>query len=213
MQLTKPDGTPWVLERVNEKLSLRAKLPGARIFDLSTDSLRRCQGLAPVDRLALAMPSSWCVNSPADSRVFRSWVEPPRREVWLALIDLLEEPWAGPLDAESREAIVAAFQAIAPAANGVEIVSKVLALLVPDAVPLMPPLARGFLLGASAPPDGAAFIAMVDWFRRVTHDEGEALSKWATLHQEVPLSGAQVLDRLLWFDSDGHRHFASPKPA
>jgi hypothetical protein len=29
----------------------------------------------------------------------------------------------------------------------------------------------------------------------------------------VPLSGAQVLDRLLWFDSDGHRHFASPKPA
>jgi hypothetical protein len=213
LQLTKPDGTPWLLERVNEKLSLRAKLPGARIFDLSTESLRRCKDLAPMDRLALAMPASWCVNNPADSRLFRSWIEPPLREVWLALIDLLQEPWVGPLDDESQSAIVAAFRAIAPSPSGVEVVSKVLALLLPDAVPLMPPLARGFLLGAAAPADGYAFVAMVDWFRRVGHDGHEALSGWAALHEEVHLSGAQVLDRLLWFDSDGHRHFAKPKPA
>jgi hypothetical protein len=31
----------------------------------------------------------------------------------------------------------------------------------------------------------------------------------AKAHAEVPLSGAQALDRLLWFDSEGHRHFSS----
>ena len=43
--------------------------------------------------------------------------------------------------------------------------------------------------------------------------QGQAeLGAWARAHAEVPLSGAQVLDRMLWFDSDGHRHFAAAGP-
>ena len=35
----------------------------------------------------------------------------------------------------------------------------------------------------------------------------EAFDAIAASHEEVTLEGAQVLDRLLWFDSEGHRHF------
>jgi hypothetical protein len=207
MILTKPDGSAWRLDRVNEKLILRGTLPGARIFDLATDSLRKCGALPAVDRLALALPASWCVNSPADSRLFRRWVLPPQREVWLALVELLEQPRTGPLDAESREAIDVAFRAIAPEPTGVETVSKVLALLLPDVVPLMPPLALAFLLGSSAASPSAAFVAVLDWFAMAVEQAKADLAAWARAHSEVPLSGAQVLDRVLWFDSDGHRHF------
>jgi hypothetical protein len=207
MVLTKPDGTPWKLEAVSQKLALRAKLPGACIFDLATESLRKCRDLSVIDRLVLAFPSSWCVNSPADSRLYQRWVHPPQREVWLALVDLLEQPASGPLDAESAEAVAAAFRAIAPEATGLETVSKVLALLLPDAVPLMPPRARTFLLGDDAPADGAAFVAIFDWFGGAARQANEELAASARAHSFVPLSAAQVLDRLLWFDSDGHRHF------
>lgn len=204
-----PRGDRWELVGVRTKLSHRSKLPGARVFDLVADSLRKASalGLDAADRLALALPASWCVNSPVDSRVFRRWALPPQREVWLALIDLLEQPRTGPLDTESTEAILAGLHAVAPEPTGIEAVSKVLALLLPDAVPLMPPPARSFVLGADGPTDGAAFVAMVDWFASATASCRDELGTWAAAHAEVALSGAQVLDRLLWFDSEGHRHF------
>jgi len=209
MSISKPDGTKWELVEGAAKLSLRAKLPGARVFDLATESLRKARsaGLSILDRLPLALPSSWCVNSPAPSTVLRRWALPPQREVWLSLVEVLEEPLAGPLDPESTEALLAGIRVLGPEPFGVEAISKVLALLVPEAVPLMPPPARTFVLGESAPQDAGAFVAMIEWFAGAVK-EGEAqLETWAQAHEEVPLSPAQVLDRLLWFDSEGHRHF------
>src|SRR5579872_6284853 len=166
MNVAKPDGTAWKVEHVNQKLALRATLPGARVFDLAADSLRtaRAAGLSTLDRLPLAFPASWCVNSPADSRTFRRWALPPERDVWLGLVDVLEEPRIGSLDAEASAALASGIRAIASEPHGVEAISKVLALLVPEAVPLMPAPARAFVLGDSAPEGPSAFVAMVNWF-------------------------------------------------
>jgi hypothetical protein len=209
MNVAKPNGTIWQVRDANTKLALRAKLPGARVFDLAADSLRkaRAAGLSILDRLPLALPASWCVNNPADSSVLRRWALPPQREVWQALVEVLEEPRVGPLSSESNEAIRAGIQAMGPEAYGIDAISKVLALLAPEAVPLMPAPARIFVLGESARADAAAFVAMVDWFASAVKAGQTELASWAQAHREVTLSGAQVLDRVLWFDSEGHRHF------
>jgi hypothetical protein len=209
MLLTKPDGTKWRIEDASKKLKLRATLPGARVFDLAADSLRKVKaaGVPVVDQLALALPASWCVNSPAPSTVLRRWALSPQREVWVALLEVLEEPRSGPLDAETREAIVSGIGAVGSEPYGVEALSKVLALLVPDVVPLMPPPARAFVLGESAAHDARVFVEMIDWFASAVAESGGELASWAKAHEEVPLSAAQALDRLLWFDSEGHRHF------
>jgi hypothetical protein len=71
----------------------------------------------------------------------------------------------------------------------------------------MPPPARAFLLGQNAAQDGRAFVEIVSWFGAAVKEGGAELAAWAEAHMEVPLSAAQALDRLLWFDSEGHRHF------
>jgi len=211
MILAKPDGTKWYIEQAATKLTLRAKLPGARVYDLVADSLRKVKaaGIPAFDQLALALPASWCVNSPAPSTVLRRWALPPQREVWVSLMDVLEEPRTGPLDLESSQALLSGIRALGPEAYGLEAISKVLALLVPEAVPLMPAPARSFVLGESAAQDPRAFVAMVDWFAAAVQEGGAELASWAKAHEDVPLSAAQALDRLLWFDSEGHRHFPS----
>jgi hypothetical protein len=213
MNISKADGTKWRLEEGTAKLALRATLPGARVFDLAAESLRkaRASGLSTVDQLPLALPASWCVNSPAPSTVLRRWALLPQREVWLSLVDVIEEPRHGPLDAESAEAVLAGIRVLGPEAYGVEAISKVLALLVPEAVPLMPPPARAFALGETGPQGPESFVAMVDWFGVAVRAGEKALTPWSEGHGEVPLSPAQVLDRLLWFDSEGHRHFPNLK--
>jgi hypothetical protein len=125
----------------------------------------------------------------------------------VALVELLAEEARDPLDAESKNALVTAVRALAPEPFALEAVSKVLALLVPDAVPLMPAPALAFLLGGDAPYDTEAFVTVVAWFARAVKEAEEPLARWAQAHAEVPLSAAQVLDRLLWFDSEGHRHW------
>jgi hypothetical protein len=211
MNISKPDGTKWHVELGPAKLSLRAKLPGARVFDLATESLRKARsaGLSILDRLPLALPASWCVNSPAPSTVLRRWALQPQREVWVPLVEVLEEPLAGPLDPESTEALLAGIRVLGPEPFGVEAISKVLALLVPEAVPLMPAAARAFVLGEAGARDAEAFVEMVNWFAAAVKEGGAELASWAKAHAEVPLSAAQALDRLLWFDSEGHRHFPS----
>jgi hypothetical protein len=211
--IAKPNGTKWHLDAGTAKLALRGTLPGARVFDLATESLRkaRAAGVSILDRLPLALPASWCVNSPAPSTVLRRWALPPQREVWVSLVEVLEEPRRGALDAESSEALLAGLRVLGPEAYGVEAISKVLALLVPEAVPLMPAAARAFVLGESAPTDARAFVAMLDWFGAAVAEGETELTSWAAAHHDVPLSAAQVLDRLLWFDSEGHRHFPSVK--
>lgn len=209
MIVAKADGTEWRIDSATAKLTLRAKLPGARVFDLAAESLRRIRaaGVPMIEQLPLALPASWCVNSPAPSTVLRRWALPPQRDVWLLLIDVLEEPRTGRLDPESTQAILDGVRALGPEAFGVEAMSKVLALLLPDAVPLMPAPARTFVLGARASEEPRAIVDMIDWFAAAVEDGRAELASWAAAHEEVPLSAAQVLDRLLWFDSEGHRHF------
>jgi hypothetical protein len=160
-----------------------------------------------LDRLPLALPASWCVNSPAPSTVLRRWALPPQREVWLPLVEVLEEPLPVPMDPETNDALLTGIRALGPEPFGVEAISKVLALLVPEAVPLMPAPARAFLLGEGAAQDASAFVEIVSWFPAAVEEGGAELASWARSHVDVPLSAAQVLDRLLWFDSEGHRHF------
>lgn len=210
----KPDGTEWRVENGPTKLALRAALPGARVFDLAAESLRRARaaGLCAADCLPLALPASWCVNSPAPSTVLRRWALPPQREVWLSLVELLEQPRTGSLDGASVEAIEIAIHALGTETFTVEAVSKVLALLVPDVIPLMPEPARAFVLGPSFAADARAFVAMLDWFARAVAEAEPELTSWARGHREVSLGPAQVLDRLLWFDSEGFRHFRPQAP-
>jgi hypothetical protein len=210
MQIELPSGTTWHLRDAGKKLALRAQLPGARLYDMAAQSLRaaRGSGVSVDDQFTLALPASWLVNSPAISRVLRRWALAPHRETCLALVELLE---AGPdewsRDAGSPEAMRLALASLGEEPYVTEALSKVLALLVPGAVPLLPEPARAFVLGEGAKNDADAFNRIVGWFARTTIAHEAELAAIARAHVEVELAPAGVLDRLLWFDSEGHRHF------
>jgi hypothetical protein len=205
MVITTLSAARWQIDDAPRKLSCRARLPGARLFDLAAASLRRArdQGLSPTDRLYLALPASWLVNSPAVSPVLRRWALPPQRDAWLALVAALEAP------SLERDAILDPIRRLGDEAYAIEAISKVAALMVPDVVPLLPAPARAFVMGEAAGSGGAAFVAMVTWFSREAGANAAELEGIAKEHAEAPLSGAQVLDRLLWFDSEGYRNFAA----
>jgi hypothetical protein len=210
MEIGLPSGSTWKIEHVGRKLELRATLPGARVFDLVAQSLRaaKTKGVSAKDRLALALPASWLVNSPANSRVLRRWALPPHCDTCLAFISLLEtDPaeWAG--DPETTTAMNLGLSSLGAEPNVTEALSKALALLVPDAVPLMPDAARSFVLGANAKDDRDAFARVASWFARTVRAHRAELEDHARAHREVELGPAGVLDRLLWFDSEGHAHF------
>jgi len=215
MLVRTPSGKVWELSDVNRKLSQRARLPGARVYDLSADALRvaKAKGLSNEARVPLALPGSWLVNSPAQSIVFRRWALEPERQILLAILDLFDPPRLGPLDGETAEALGRLVTALGKEPTLVEAASKVLALLVPHSIPLMPPLAVAFVLGESAPEGPDAFVAMASWFGEAVEEHWDGLSTCAAAHVEVPLDAAQVLDRLLWFDSDGFKHFPAAKAA
>jgi hypothetical protein len=206
MILTTPAGTEWHVREPEKKLSLRARLPGAFVYDVSTHSLRnaKTRGAPALERIPLAFASSWLVNSPANSKVLRRWALPPQFDVWIALLGVLEGPLTNPGEWAPAKALVAR---LGDEPFLVEAVTKVLALLIPTVVPLMPEPARKFLLGESAGADADTFIKIADWFVQTTRAHAEALDAIAGSHEEVALEGPQVLDRLLWFDSEGHRHF------
>jgi hypothetical protein len=46
-----------------------------------------------------------------------------------------------------------------------------------------------------------------EWFARTGVEHRPRLEAIAREHREVELTAGGVLDRLLWFDSEGHRHF------
>ena len=111
-----------------------------------------------------------------------------------------------------KEAVRASWPALGDEAFLIEAASKLIALLVPDRVPLMPAPARAFVLGEEDARTGAdAFIDMVEFFVKACRGNAEDLQLVAEHHTEVTLSGPQALDRLLWFDSEGHRHWPAPK--
>jgi hypothetical protein len=210
MQIALPSGTTWHVRDAGKKLAYRAQLPGARVFDLVGASLRaaKAKGVSPSDRFTLALPASWLVNSPAISRVLRRWALEPHRETCLALIELLD---AGPdewsRDPGTPDAMRLGIASLGDEAYVTEALSKALALVVPSAVPLMPPAARAFVLGEAEKDAADAFARIVDWFARATLAHEVELAQIARAHRDVEITGAGVLDRLLWFDSEGHRHF------
>jgi hypothetical protein len=210
-----PSGTTWHVHEAGKKLSYRAQLPGARVFDLVAQSLRNAKkcGVSAADRFTLALPASWLVNSPAISKVLRRWALDPHREACLALIDVFERgsvEWSA--DPGTGEGIRLCVASLGNEPYVTEALSKVLALVVPEAVPLMPAPARAFVLGEAAKDGRDAFGRIVDWFARaaMTHEPG--LAAIAREHREVELTAAGVLDRLLWFDSEGHAHFPKIEP-
>jgi hypothetical protein len=214
MQIELPSGTTWHVREAARKLSYRAQLPGARLFDMAGASLRTAKesGVSTSDRFTLALPASWLVNSPAISRVLRRWALEPHRETCLAMIELLE---AGPAewsrDPGSRDAINLGVASLGDEPYVTEALSKILALVVPEAVPLMPLAARAFVLGGEGDaPDG--FSRIVDWFARAALANETELAEIARSHREVAITGAGALDRLLWFDSEGHQHFPKIDP-
>jgi hypothetical protein len=205
-----PSGTLWHVRDAGRKLAYRAQLPGARVFDLVAQSLRnaKARGVGAGDRLTLALPASWLVNSPAISKVLRRWALDPHREACLALIDVFERgPAEWSADPGTGEGIRLCVASLGEEPYVTEALSKVLALVVPDAVPLMPARARAFVLGEAAKDDGDAFGRIVDWFARAAMAPAIDLARIARAHSEVELTAAGVLDRLLWFDSEGHTHF------
>lgn len=189
-------GLAWHIEDAARKLSCRARLPGARVFDLAAESLRqaRARGASAEERLYLALPASWLVNSPAVSPVLRRWALPPDCDVWLAFLDALEP--AGQLRRQ-EETVKASIRSLGAEPYAVEAISKVAALLAPDVVPLMPPPARAFVLGEAAGADEEAFFAMASWLVREARANAPELEALSAGHSEVRLSGAQVLDWLL----------------
>ena len=205
-----PSGTTWHVHEAGKKLGYRAQLPGARVFDLVAQSLRvaKARGVEAADRFTLALPASWMVNSPAISKVIRRWALPPHRDTCLALIEVLEggpDEWSA--DPETAQALRLGIASLGTEPYVTEALSKVLALVVTDAVPLMPPRARAFVLGDAAKDGPDAFGRIAEWFARAALAHRAELEAVAREHLEVVLTGAGVLDRLLWFDSEGHQHF------
>jgi hypothetical protein len=207
-----PSGATWVLEDTIRKLSLRAGLPGARVYDLCVLAQRSAaeNGMSLEHRFTLALPASWLVNSPASSVVLRRWALEPARQAWLLLAEALSEPAHVFARGTWKDVAAKVWPQLGTEPFMVEAASKLLALLVPARVPLMPDAARKFVLGGEPAPDVEAFTAMIDFFVTAVAENEEDLAAVAEHHAEVPLTPAQVLDRLLWFDSEGHRHWKTP---
>jgi len=228
---------PWHLGMAHAKLQVRGQLPGAFGFDLAAASYRQARraGLAAVDLLPMALPGSWMVNNKVPSPVFYRWLQPHNRELWALLVELLGgdcDTWLA-RGADERASVEAAVQRLAAqdaaartgsaggAAPGTAAgLSKVLALLCPDTVPLMDDAAIHFALGAVPPPDSADtpsagpehFVPMLDWFAAAVHSATPILRSLADEYELAPLSPAQVLDRLIWFETWGYRVCRTPSP-
>ena len=209
----------WTVVDPLTKLALRGRLPGAFGFDRATETLNRVRasGVATADLLALAFPTSWLVNSAIPSPVLAKWHLPPFPGYFRALIGQVEVGVKAL--AEIDEARIT--QAVTPLAidgQGAGAISKVVAPLVPDAMVLMPDAAIAFAIdGAPIPetPDlqtaGAELFApMVKWFAREVEAHEAELADIAARDAKVRapaklLTPAQVLDRLVWFESAGYR--------
>jgi hypothetical protein len=221
LEIALPHGGTWRIERALEKLAARDALPGANGWDRSAAVFRSIYGSGARDRLlAPAFPTSWMVNCRASSRVFQRWLAPPLVDHWRTLLKQTAggpEAWLA-LPESGRAAVEDAVVALSIDGQGPCAISKTLALLVPETVPLMDDAAIAFLTGAipmpataddpRAPP--ALFVPMLDAFSEAVLAAESELVAVARDHTLVPLDAAQVLDRLLWVDSWGHRVLKLP---
>jgi len=218
LSLSTPRGV-HVIEDAAEKLRWRGGLPGASIYDQAAQLLRVLQasGAEAMDLLPFAFSSSWYVNARASSRAMQRWlfVEGPRSK-WSDLLTTLSfsmslDDW----ETAPKEKVAEAIAALAVGEEGATLVAitKVLALLRPQLVPLMDDAAIWFALGtieepqtADAPKaDATQVIPMMDWFAESVLANEKALTKLAAEHSGAVLDAPQVLDRLLWMESWGNR--------
>jgi hypothetical protein len=228
---------PWRLGMAAAKLQVRGRLPGAFGFDLAADTYRaaRRAGIPAADLVRMALPGSWMVNNKVPSPVFLRWLQPGVRGVWTRVVELLDgdaDRWLARTaderaELDERLGVLAAIDASArgaaadaPATGTAAGLSKVLALLCPDTVPLMDDAALWFALGAVPRPDTAEtptattelFVPMLDWFARTVRACTPALAALAADYPLAPMSPAQTLDRLLWFETWGFRVCRTPAP-
>ena len=231
------DAPPWHLGMAHAKLQVRGRLPGAYGFDLACATYRaaRTAGLPAVDLVPLALPGSWMVNNKVPSPVFYRWMQPDARATWATLLELLDCDAAGwqARGPDERAAVAQCVHRLAALDRGargnppehvahgaVAGLSKVLALLCPDIVPLMDDAAIHFALSAVPRPDSAdtpsggpgLFVPMLDWFAEAVLGALPALQALADEYELAPMSPAQVLDRLLWFETWGYRVCRTPSP-
>jgi hypothetical protein len=207
------------VEAASEKLRWRGGLPGASIYDRAAHVLRSLQssGASAIDLLPLALPACWLVNARASSRAMQRWLAPPASEAWADLLDLLGfelslEDWLT-AEPELRAAAAANVEKLASGYEGSSLVAvtKVLALLRPQLVPLMDDAAIWFSLDLVPEPKTAdapiaaptAFVPMMDWFAREVARNEDALVAIASRHDMAILDAPQTLDRLLWVVSWG----------
>lgn len=214
------DDLVWTVHDVARKLALRDSLPGAHVFDRVAEGLKRsaAQGQPLPDRLAFALPASWLVNNKAPSPVLRAWRHEAALPAWSLLVERLKggtSAWRAFNDDDKQELSYALEALLVPPKGGLCAVSKVLALLCPQAIPLLDDAAIALLTGGVDVPETAEqpaagpehFIPAMDAFSAAVEQATEQLTKVGAAVDELSLSPAQVLDRLLWVDSWGHRHF------
>jgi hypothetical protein len=201
-----------------EALRKRGVLPGAFGWDRAAHLFRTLQaeGSSAVDLLPAAFPTSWMVNARATSRTFVQWTL--MEETWRRVFEVLRfdtslDEWRK-VDEDTRTRLAADVAALATAPGATLVaVTKVLALLVPQLVPLMDDAALAWALEAvpmpataDAPTAGPEhFLPMMDWFAEETARAEPALIELARTHDLAVLDAPQVLDRLLWFESWGRK--------
>jgi hypothetical protein len=213
----------WEIAAPAADLAYRGGLPGAFGFDLAANRMRhlQAQGATLLELLPMALPTSWMVNADATSLVFRRWLEPDGQKLWSIMGEMMprdfsHQEWLN-LPTSEREAIAQLVRMIADyGGTSLAAVSKVLALLLPHAIPLMDDPAIRFALnqgpripdGTSLPKPSAPselFLPMMDWFADACTQHETELQAIARDYSLAELDGAQVLDRLLWVHSWGNR--------
>jgi hypothetical protein len=210
----------WVVADPEADLVYRGNLPGAFGYDQAAHTLRilRAEGLPIAALLPLALPTSWMVNANATSRSFQAWLRPDGRALWAELEAILPasfapEDWLALTPAQTTviEALIG--NIVSHGKTNLCAVTKVLALLYPQLVPLMDDAALWFVLAVGEEPTRAdnpsasptQFAPMMDWFCDTCLKHEKELVAIAGAHQVATLDGPQVLDRLLWQHSWGNK--------
>lgn len=220
LALQRAHSQAWDIPDPAGDLAWRASLPGAFGYDQATHVLRavQAQGTPALELLPVAFPTSWMVNAKATSRTFRAWLTPGPFAAWTALLTSLgestsHEDWLALGPAPRAEVQAAVSELVAVEGASLAAVTKVLALLRPQLVPLMDDAALWFALDAMPEPATAdapsapapLFEPMMDWFAQQSLAQEAALVEVAAAHQLAVLDVPQTLDRLLWVASWGHR--------
>ena len=213
-------GRTWRIAYPFAKLRARGALPGAYGYDLGAHALREARqaGVSAAALLPLAMPGSWMVNARATSRAFRRWLSPPLDATFCELVERLDRAaWdAQPEDARAAvvELVAALVDGAARDGGSLAAVSKVLALVCPTVCPLLDDAAIWYAHDAIDCPDSADapaagvehLLPMLDWFARSVDRGRGPLTLLSSRYALASLDAAQVLDRLVWFESWGYRH-------